>query len=425
MPNFSLAHLWRERGGAIAILTALILLLGLFPILLLTRPSLKPTPQHGIHAPIGNQWTDLARQALNSFRDTNGTKGAPGLVVALSSDMGAANNSAKSRLEQDLNYYATQGSQIFIRLFPQRFPGGLSEPLIAGEYRNTISGTADDVANDIFNFVDAQQKRNGWHFSLIIPGNEPDIEWPNQSYNQNLLSWVNNGDPAKYAMINRFYSAVYKAWQLRQNQADAKLYQDVKLYFPALAQDATPGAVSYAAFNYYGANGQAVGNRYDNLRPAIELYKRISWHNYFQPGRACADIAAQNFPTWLKQGLQNGWAGVISEAGWAPHVLILPSQTDSRAILVKFWQLLGIRWEKGWYTDDRLQSLSYDDVIAGQKFEADLQAFTGGCHVAGLNLKQTIGIAIWLAGSDGNFEPMLGVTAGKIRRWLQVYANQL
>lgn len=394
--------------------------------------SVALDPRHGIHAPIAGQWTDSQRQALAAFKDAGGQSGAPGSVVALSSDMQANNNAAHGRLEEDLYQYSRQGAEILIRLYPQRFPGGFTEPIESANGRNTISGSPQDAANDIFAFVDGQQRRNGWHFTKILPGNEPDLEWPNELYAQNLLPWQGNGDPAKYTLINRYYIEVYRAWQNRLQQPDAAAYRDVELYFPPLAQDATPGEAGYyASFNFFENNGaelRPVGNRYERLKEAIELYRRFSWHNYFQPGRACQDVAAQNFPDWLKQGLESGWPAVIAEAGWSPEKLALPTQRDSRGIMVRFWQQLGVKWEKKLYQDERPQWRTYDEQIDGARFEDDLRSFTGGCYQAGLKLPQPAGIAVWLAGSEGNFIAALGVEPGPngvIRRWLKAYADFL
>lgn len=385
-------------------------------------------PQHGIHAPIGFQWTEGHRQAFDLFKASDGRTAAPGLVLALSTDMKASNNQRFVRLEQDLRRYAQQGSEIFIRMYPQRFPGGYSEPFESFAGRNTISGTPDDAAEDIFRLLDEQQKRNGWHFTRIIPGNEGDIEWPNGNYRQNVLSWTSNGDPAKYAVMNRFYIQVYEAWQRRVAQADGQPYRDVELYFPPLAQDAAPETEYYAGFNYYDGQGRPVGNRYDALRPAVERYGRFSWHNYWQPGLACQDVSAASFPDWLKRGLESGWPAVIGEAGWAPGKLELPTQRDSRAQLVRFWKLLGLTWERKLYTDDRPQWRNYDETIDGVRFEDDLLRFVNGCHTRGLNLTRPVGVAVWLAGSDGNFIAALGVEPGPngaIRRWMRNYADFL
>ncbi len=392
-------------------------------------PTVQPravglNPQHGIHAPIGFQWTDTQRQALSGFKDASGRSGAPGLVLALSSDVKASNNSKSVRMEEDLHQYARQGSQVFIRMYPQRFPGGLSEDADKLSYLNTISGTPEDVAGDIFRFVDEQQRRNGWHFTQIIPGNEPNIEWPDELYYQNLLPWSSPGDPKKYQVMNRFFAEVYRAWQRRVAQPDAAAYHDVALYFPPLAQDARANSSFYAGFYYYDGQ-RPIGNLYDTLREAVELYGRFSWHNYFQPGRACQDVSANSFPDWLKRGLEKGWPAVIGEAGWAPDKLPLASQSDSRARLVQFGQLLGLKWEARLYLDERPQWRTQDDTIDGARFEDDLRQFAGSCHLGNLKLKQPVGIAVWLAGSEGNFIAALGVepgTNGLIRRWLRDWA---
>ncbi len=393
------------------------------PLIPLRTASLNPA--HGIHAPIGFQWTDLQRLALASFSDSTGVTGSPGLALALSTDMQANNNLGGVRMEQDLYQYQRQGAQIFVRLYPQRFPGGFSEPSASFNGRNTISGTPQDAAEDIFTFLSEQQKRNGWHFTRLIPGNEPDLEWPDNLYGQNLLPWTSRGDPAKYVAINTFFIQVYQAWQERVALPDAALFRDVTLYFPPLAQDAGDNPDTYAGFYYYDG-GQPVGNRYDRLREAIELYKRFAWHNYIRPGRACQDVAAAAFPGWLKQGLESGWPAVVGEAGWGPDNLALPAQNDSRAHLTRFWQLLGVKWERRLYVDDRPQWLNYDDSINGTRFEDDIAGFTGGCYMAGIKTPQPIGVSVWLAGSEGNFVQAVGVEpgpTGAIRRWMQAYAG--
>ena len=467
MRHYFLRGLWRDHGGAITIVGGLLFLLIVLPILLLNTtqstlpvkptpavspmaptvpatatpapttaplPTATPTvparttslnPAHGIHAPIGNQWTDTLRQALTDFRDGNDESGPPGAVVVLSNDLNANNNSAHVRMEEDLHQYERQGSQIYVRIYPQRFPGGYSEAFHTKDNPNTISGSPQDAAEDVFRLVAAQQARNGWHFSQIIIGNEPDLEWPNQLYAQNLLPWQSNGDPRKYVEMNDFYQQVYRAWQARRQQADAVLFQDVTLYFPPLAQDATPNSDFYAGFYYYD-NGQPIGNRYDALRPAIELYAHFAWHNYFEPGRACQEIAANAFPAWLKADLESGWPAVIGEAGWSPASLVLPSQYDDRADIVHFWQALGVKWEPQLYIDDRPQWRTQDETINGAAFENDLSQFVDGCYQGDLKLKQPVGIAAWLAGSEGNFIAAVGVEPGTlpvVRRWLHAYAE--
>ena len=470
MKRFSPQNFWRTHPLLTLATTLLVLGLGLTGILLLLRPevetapppaptavsqvlpTLPPTqtplpptatpvppsptptipfrtvklnPAHGIHAPIGFQWTDQQRATLASFTDAAGEQGAPGTVLALSTDMQADNNIKNVRMEQDLYQYQRQGSQIYIRLYPQRFPGGFSEPLASYNGRNTISGTPQDAAEDLFNFLSEQQKRNGWHFTRLVPGNEPDLEWPDNLYGQNLLPWTSRGDPAKYVAINTFFIQVYRAWQQRLAQPDAALFRDVQLYFPPLAQDAGDNLDTYAGFYYYDGT-KPVGNRYDRLREAIELYKRVAWHNYFQPGRACQDVAANAFPDWLKQGLNDGWPAVVGEAGWGPDKLALPTQNDSHAIITRFWQLLGVKWERKLYVDDRPQWLSYDDTVNGARFEDDIAKFTGGCYLGGLKPPQPIGISVWLAGSEGNFIQAVGVEpgpTGAVRRWMQFYAS--
>jgi hypothetical protein len=465
--------LWRERGGAITIGGVLLFIIIMLSILLLSNqpnqptptptpaptstaapsptatalssptatPTPRPTPtvpartvalnpQHGIHAPIGRQWTDPLRQVLGDFRDANGQTGAPGSVLALSTDMLADNNTPKIRMEEDLYYYQRQGAEIYIRMYPQRLPGGFTEPVLITDSRNTISGTPEDAAEDIFRFVDAQHKRNGWHFTRIVPGNEPDLEWANGTYFQNVLLWQSYDDPAKYRVINQFWIDIYRAWERRVAQPDAVRYRDVQLYFPPLAQDAAPDE-NHAAFNFYEyANGvlRPAANRYDYLREGITLYGRIVWHNYFRPGKACDDVAAGFFPDWLKTGIAGGWDAVIGEAGWSPDKFTAPASRDGRAAILRVWRLVGVKWERKLYEDDRPQFFTADATLDGARFEDDLAGFAGGCAFKGLNLPPTrkIGIAVWLAGSEGNFLPALGVEPGEtgtIRRWLKQFAD--
>jgi hypothetical protein len=56
-------------------------------------------------------------------------------------------------MEEDLFRYQESGSQIYIRMYPQRFPGGLTEPLESSNGRNTIIGTPDDAVEDLWRFI--------------------------------------------------------------------------------------------------------------------------------------------------------------------------------------------------------------------------------------------------------------------------------
>jgi hypothetical protein len=93
--------------------------------------------------------------------------------------------------------------------------------------------------------------------------------------------------------------------------------------------------------------------------------------------------------------------------------------------MVRFWQTLGLKWEKRLYEDERPQFYTTDERLDGAIFEQDLADFTSDCYAQGLNLAQPVAIAVWLAGSEGNFIAALGVEPGEkgaIRRWLQQYA---
>ena len=360
------------------------------------------------------------RQTLSAFQNGAGEQAGPGLVVALSADMTAANNRAGVRQEEDLLHYQQLGSQVYIRMYPQRFPGGLSEKINPGEGRNTLSGTPEDAAEDIFHFVQQQQQRTGQHFRRVIPGNEPNLEWPNSQYYQNLLAWQSGDDPAKYEMINLYLLALYNAWQDRLEKADAAPFRDVVLFFPAIAQDGHP---EYFAGAYFYADNQPVANKYDRLRPAIEGFGRFSWHNYFRPGRACADRATAAFPDWLRQGLAGGWPQVISEAGWSPDSLAITVPDDAVAYLARRWQRL--KWNTELGRDDRPRWRNQDEILAGFSFEDDIEYFILNC--AGVtDVKFKPGVAVWLAGSDGNFGEAIGVEPGPngvVRRWLSSYAT--
>lgn len=386
--------------------------------------SVSLNPQHGIHAPVGGQWTEPQRQALAAFQNAAGEKAAPGLVVALNADLTAANNPEKVRMEEDLfRYQEFYGTQVYIRMYPQRFPGGLTEPLESSNGRNTISGTPEDAAEDLYRFLQEQQRRTGRHFTRLIPGNEPNLEWPNANYFYNVLAWQSNNDPAKYDAINTYFVNVYNAWQRRLERPDAALFRDVRLYFPAIAQDGHP---NYFGGAYFYDSDQPVANKYDRLRPAIELFGRFSWHNYFRPGRAWDDRAVTAFPDWLKQGLANSWPYAITEAGWTPDALALPTQRDGPAFIARLWQRLN--WSKELARDPRPQWQTQDETLSGFSFEDDIEYFISVC--AGASDDKTLpplkpGVAVWLAGSEGNFVEAIGVEPGSngaIRRWFSRYA---
>jgi hypothetical protein len=215
--------------------------------------------------------------------------------------------------------------------------------------------------------------------------------------------------------------ALYQAWQRRLEQHDAAIFRDVTLYFPAIAQDGHP---DYFGGAYFYDNDKPVANKYDRLRPAIELFGRFSWHNYFRPGRAWEDRAVLAFPDWLKQGLASGWPYAITEAGWTPDALALPTQRDGIAFIARFWQRL--KWGKTVGRDDRPQWRTQDETLSGFSFEDDIEYFITTC--AGAFDDKTLrplkpGVAVWLAGSDGNFVEAIGVAPdGNLRRWLSRYA---
>lgn len=380
----------------------------------------SPNPLHGIHAPVGFRWTDNDRANLAGFHNQKGGVGAPGLVVALSVDMTAANNAAQVRMEQDLREYQAQGSQILVRMYPQRFPGGIQDA--PNPARNTVSGSADDAAEDILRFVQEQEARSGWHFTNIIPGNEMNIEWPNRNYEQNLLYWTSNDDPRKYQAINQFMLELFAAWKQRVAQPAGRRFADVNLFFPALAQDGAP--THFGGFYFY-AGDQPAGSKYDLLRPAIETLGHFSWHNYWRPGHAWEDRAIANFPDWLKHALNGqGTAplpGYITESGWSPQAMTI-AQPDA---LAQVWRRLAfLYWpappgRRDWFTNTQ------DDVLAGQRFEDDLQYFLEKCSGAAYQTAASApGVAVWVAGSNGGFPEAAGLWGkSETSRWLHNYAN--
>ena len=373
-------------------------------------------PLHGIHAPVGFRWTDEDRTTLASFHNANGVAVAPGMVVTLSADMTAANNKANVLMERDLYDYQQHGSQILVRMWPQRFPGGPTEKPDTSV--GTVSGTPDDAAADILRFLSEQQSREGWHFTNIVPGNEMNLEWPNQHYGTNLLPWLSNDDPAKFKAINDFMLGLYSAWQKLITTPEGRIFSDVKLYFPAIAQD---GAAPYFSAFYYYNGDKPSANKYDSLQTAIQTYGYFSWHNYWRPGHAWEDRAIASFPGWLKAGLaSNAIQGVITESGWSPKSL----EVEVSDPLLNYWRNLPFQlWKITGRQRDPF-TLSQDDVVDGVRFEDDLQYFLNNCSGAAFDKpKAAVGVAVWLAGSNGGFPEAAGLWRNQpASRWLTDYA---
>ncbi len=386
---------------------------------ILKKIQLAPlNPQRGIHAPVGYRWADSDRATLDSFRDKNGLPRGPGMVLALSSDLEAANNSAGVSMERDLMRYQQSGAEIYVRMYPQRFPGGLTEAF-ASDRGNTISGEPQDAVNDIITFLKAQQKRTGTHFTRIIPGNEANIEWPNGAYYYNLLRWRSNNDPTKYEAMNRFFVDLYTAWETRLQQADAAPFRDVKLYFPALSQDGSPNY--FGGFYFYDQNGQPVGNKYDRLQAAVRRYPGFSWHNYWRPGKVWEDRAAAHFPDWLKQSLSGGTLpAVITESGWTPDAL-QPVLTDEQREYYALWR--GPPWS--WFGPISVPTPTQDDIINGVRFEDELKFFVEQSSGAVSDLPRGAqAVAVWLTSSGGYFNEAVGIERdGTVRRWFRDYAD--
>ncbi len=399
-----------------------------------SRPPSHPTPtfpaltaplnpQHGIHAPVGGEWPDIQRNIFSSFRNSAGEKAAPGLVVALSVELKSSNNQEKVTMEEDLFRYRQLGTQVYIRMYPQRFPGAFTEKLDPRDGRNTISGSPQDAVQDIILFLQGQERRTGHHFTKIIPGNEPNLEWPDRLYFQNVLTWQSGDDPQKYERINSYFVELFQAWQDRLNDPGLALFRDVELFFPALAQDGHPGNFGGA---FFYENDLPVENKYDRLRPAIKLFGRFSWHNYFRPGKAWEDRVATNFPRWLKQELSIGMPRVISEAGWTPDALYIPYSLDSEAATTFIWKKLN--WSKKLALNSHPRWHTQDEILEGKTFEDEIRYFITVC--AG-DLGDSFpalkpGVAVWLAGSEGNFYEALGVepgSPGAVRRWFENYAS--
>ena len=291
-------------------------------------PRSPLNPLHGIHAPVGGVWDMLDQTVLDSFRDANGNVAGPGMAVALSTDMNSGVNVLGLRLEQTLRQYAARGSEVYVRMWPQRFPAGVVEPVFDNTVA-TISGTPDDAVADMLAFLRQEQDRVGWHATRIIPGNEMNVEWPDGTYRGQKLAWNSGNDPRKYAAINQFYLDLRVAWQARLAQEDAAQFRDVTLYFPAMAQDGN-GRPIYAGLYFYDDKGVRGGNKYDMLRLAIEAYAHFTWHNYFLPGKAWEGRVIAQFPQWLKDDLARGTiTGRITECGWEPDSLVTQTQ-DAR-----------------------------------------------------------------------------------------------
>jgi len=377
-------------------------------------PRARLNPQRGIHAPVGFRWTDTDRSAFQSFRDINGLNRPPGMALALSADLEAAGNSAGVSMERDLLAFQKQGSEIYLRMYPQRFPGGLTEPF--GGERNTISGEPEDAVEDIINVLKGQQARLGTHFTRMIPGNEPNLEWSNGTYYQNVLPWQSNDDPTKYDAITRFYLQLYNAWEQRLKEPDAEPFRDVQLYFPPLGQDGHP---DYFGGFYFYDNGKPAGNKYEKLRPAIERFRGFSWHNYWRPGHAWEDRAIVHFPDWLKQAIVSGaLPAVITESGWTPGAMT-PVLTEEQQQLYQLWR--GPIWS--WLGPIPVPSPTQDDIIDGVRFEQEVRYFIEQCSGAAYDIPGAAhAVAVWLAASNGYFQEAVGIERnGQVRRWFTDY----
>jgi hypothetical protein len=379
-------------------------------------PFAPLNPVHGIHAPVGFRWNDAERTALYSFADRNGLPRSPGLVLALSADLLASGNSRKISMERDLLEMQRRGTQIYIRLYPQRFPGGLAEK--PDSARNTISGSPEDFVEDIIGILKAQQTRTGTHFTRLIPGNEPNLEWPNDQYYQNVLAWRSNDDPTKYEYINRYYLRLYEVWEQRLRQPDAASFQDVLLYFPAIGQDGHP---RYFGGYYFYENDLPAGNKLDRLRPAISRYPGFSWHNYWRPGKAWEDRAIVHFPEWLKQKITSGaLSAVITEAGWSPDSMA-PPLTEEQRNYYQLWR--GPTWS--YLGPIPVPGYNQDSILNGARFEDELIYFIEQCSGAAYERPAAAqGVAVWLTSSPGNFSEAEGIEKdGKVRRWFESFAG--
>jgi hypothetical protein len=367
-----------------------------------------------VHATIGFRWQDADRKALSSFLDREGNPRPPGSILALSSDMQASGNSVGKNLEQDLLAYQTEGTQVFIRMYPQRFPGGLKES--PNTSRNTVSGTSQDAVEDVLQFLRAQRQRTGKHFTRIVPGNEMNIEWANGSYYYNMLRWNSNDDPVKWDHINLYFLEMFAAWEQELNKPENAIFRDVKLYFPALSQDGNP---DYFGGFYFYAENKPVENKLDKLRPAIEQFGRFTWHNYWRPSRVWEDRVAQHFPVWLKEGLNNAKIdGAITECGWSPQAMQIPIPDEQRILeILRSFPPLNLPLPPHTNTQD--------DTLQGVKFEDELIRFVYEASGATGNQPNAAPTTmVWLAGSGGAFDEAVGIEKdGKIRRWFRVYSN--
>jgi hypothetical protein len=385
------------------------------------KPSASPVavkppldPRRGVHATIGYRWQDADRRAMTSFQDREGNLRPPGSVLALSSDMQANGNSGSISLEQDLFSYQAEGAQIYIRMYPQRFPGGLSES--PNTTRNTVGGTPQDAVDDVLQFLRAQRQRTGKHFTRIVPGNEMNIEWANGSYYYNMLRWNSNDDPVKWEQINNYFLEMFSVWEQELAKPANALFRDVRLYFPALSQDGNP---NYFGGLYFYADNTPIENKLDKLRPAIERFANFTWHNYWRPGRVWEDRVAQHFPAWLKEALINGKiGGAITECGWNPQALQIAIPDEQRILeILRSFPPLNLPVPPHTYTQD--------DTVAGVKFEDELQRFIYEASGATGNPPASApAVMVWLAGSGGAFDEAVGVEKdGKVRRWFREFTR--
>ncbi|MCL4459822.1 MAG: hypothetical protein M1136_01810 [Chloroflexi bacterium] len=267
----------------------------------------------GMHMPAGggSQFRQVDAWALEEAVPSFG------MLVALSQDQDLdasyqtqSGNSVS--MATVMNWYANnRGTELFVRLYPG--PGPV--PPSGGSYiQKTFSQVVDDIV--------ALRNARGTNFRRIIPGNEPNLEWPaSGTYHDsagNTISWTDRYQANFYKAMNAYYKEILD--ELNRRKANGQAPIDIELYYPPMSQ--SRGAEGKER---YCDNGETRDRLiegqpgYNYLQESIELYGRFTWHNYFFSWHAAEGCVANYFPQWLKDDLYvAGFPSRITECGWWP-----------------------------------------------------------------------------------------------------------
>ena len=265
------------------------------------------SPLKGMHTPAGgvgqfrqvDAWA--LEEAIPSF----------GMLVALDAhlDISYQTQSGNSvSMATVMNWYANNRvTELFVRLFPT--PGPVA-PSGGGYVQKSFSQVVDDIV--------ALRNARGSNFRRMIPGNEPNIEWPS-SGSYGGYTWTDQLSANFYRAMNAYYRDIINELNARKSRGQA--WADIELYYPAMAQ--ARGAEGKGG---YCDNGQTqdllIGGQpgYNYLQESIELFGRFTWHDYFFSQHAYEGCVANYFPDWLKTDLYvNGYPSRITECGWWPE----------------------------------------------------------------------------------------------------------